>query len=433
MKMAAMLARGERHLAPVLPRLYDLVIERAQGPYVYTDTGEAYLDFIAGVAVNNVGHCHPEVVAAIQEQAARLIHSCLVYAYYPPAVQLAEALAQAAPGDLDTVYFANSGTEAVEGALKLARAVTGRPGIVAFRGAFHGRTMGALSLTSSSSHYRTLYEPLVGSVYHASYPDLVHSPYGGSPEEQADAYFAEVEAILRYQVAPDRTAAIVIEPIMGEGGYIPAPAHFLRRLRELCDRHGILLIFDEVQSGFGRTGKMFACEHAGVVPDVLVLAKAIAAGMPLGAVVARRELMARWPTGTHGSTFGGNPVACAAGLASLRVIQRERLADRAGELGAYLQGRLRELQSRYPIIADVRGLGMMVGVEFQRPDGSPSPEAVGRVVRQCLADRLLFSTCGRQREVVRFMAPLNIPVADLDKGIEIFGQAVARANAELWA
>lgn len=430
--MEPLLERGGQHLAPVLPRLYDLVFERGEGPYLYTTTGEKYLDFIAGVAVNNVGHCHPEVVRAVQEQAARLIHSCLVYAYYPPAVELAEALAAAAPGDLDTVFFANSGTEAVEGAIKMARAVTGRPGIIAFRGAFHGRSMGALSLTSSSSYYRTLYEPLVGSVYHAAYPDLIHSPYAGTPEEQSDCYLAEVESILHYQVDPARTAAIVIEPVQGEGGYVPAPPHFLRRLRHLCDRHGILLIFDEVQSGFGRTGKFFACEHSGVVPDVLVLAKAIASGLPLGAVVSRRELMDRWPTGTHGSTFGGNPVSCAAGLASLRIIQRERLAERAAELGGYLVGRLQELRARHRVIADVRGLGMMVGVEFRNPDGSPSPQAVSRVVGQCAAERLLFSTCGRQREVVRFMAPLNILRTDLDLGLEIFGRAVASADAEVW-
>lgn len=429
--MQSDLQRGERYLAPVLPRLYDLVVERGEGCHLYTTEGDRYLDFISGVAVNALGHAHPEVVRAVQEQAAKLIHSCLVYAYYPPALDLAEALVKVAPGDLDTVFFANSGTEAVEAAIKLARAATGRPGILAFRGGFYGRSMGALSLTSSSSRYRSLYEPLVGAVYHAPYPNLYRHPYRGGPEEVEAAYFAEVEAVLAHQIAPDRLAAILIEPVLGEGGYLPAPPGFLRRLRELADRHGILLIFDEVQTGFGRTGAMFACEHSGVVPDVLVLAKAIASGMPLGAIMARRSLMEHWPTGTHGSTYGGNPVACSAALASLRVIERENLVARAAETGAYLQERLREMQGRHPLIGAVRGLGLMVGAELVDTSGAPYPEAVKKVQQYAKEGRLLLAVCGNQREVIRFMTPLNISRSDLDAGLAIFEQALARAGREL--
>lgn len=428
--MQADLERGQRYLAPVIPRLFDLVIERGEGCRLYTTSGETYLDFISGVAVNALGHAHPAVVEAIVQQASRLIHSCLVYAYYPPALDLAEALVEAAPGDLDSVFFTNSGAESVEAALKMARAVTGRPAIIAFRGGFHGRTMGALSLTSSNAKYRSLFEPLVGGVYHAPYPNLFRHPYRGTPEEVEAAYFAEVEEILQHQVGPEKVAAIVIEPVLGEGGYVPAPAGYLRRLRELCDRHGILLVFDEIQTGFGRTGKLFACEHSGVVPDILVLAKAIASGMPLGAIISRRSLTQRWPTGTHGSTYGGNPIACAAALASLRVIQQENLPQRAAETGAYLQERLRAVQQKHPIIGEVRGLGLMVGVEFVNGDGSPNGAAVTKVVQYCREDHLLFSVCGAHRQVVRFMTPLNIGREDLDRGLEIFERAVARVVQE---
>lgn len=416
---------GQTLLSPALYRATQKVWERGAGCYLYDTDGEKYLDFISGIAVQNLGHNHPEVVAAAKEQVEKLIHPGASVGYYPSAVELAAELATVTPGDLNSIFFANTGAEAVEGAIKLARYYTRRPNIIAFKGAFHGRTTGATALTASSVRYRQHYDPLMAGIYHVNYPYTFRSPY---KEPGAGPYLDEIDALFAHMVSPLDVAAIIVEPVLGEGGYVVPPEGFLQGLREITAKHGILLIFDEVQSGFGRTGRMFASEHFGVVPDVMVMAKAIASGFPLSAIAARPQIMAAWPPGSHGSTFGGNPVACAAALATLRVMKRERIPEQADATGAYLMERLGELQQRHPIMGDVRGLGLMVGVEFVNPDGSPNAEAVQALVALALEEKLLFYSAGVYHNVIRFITPLNIDRADLDKGLAIFERCLHKLD-----
>lgn len=430
MESKDLVAQARTHLSPALYRSTQLVWDRGEGCYLITADGDRYLDFISGIAVTNLGHNHPEVVAAAKAQIDKLIHPCAATGYYESAIRLAAELAEVTPGDLDSIFFSNSGAEAVEGAIKLARYATRRPAIIAFKGAFHGRTMGATALTASSVRYRQHYEPVLPGVYHVSFPYPFRSPY---KEAGAEPYLQEIRNLFSQMLSPQDVAAVIVEPVQGEGGYIVPPDGFLQGLRELTREHGILLIFDEVQTGFGRTGKMFAAEHFGVVPDIMVMAKGIANGFPLSAIAASRELMAKWPPGSHGSTYGGNPVACAAALATLRVIRRERLAERAAETGAYMRQRLEELQKQHPIIGDIRGLGLMVGIELVKPDGSPAAEAVHRIADLAFARKLLFYSAGVHKNVIRFMVPLNIARADLDKGLDIFAQCLAQVESELMA
>ncbi len=422
------LARERAHLSQVLYRYTPLVIERAQGSYLYTVDGRRYLDFGSGIGVTNLGHGHPEVVRAAHEQLDKLVHISVV-AHHQPAIELAERIAALAPGKLDKVFFGNSGAEAVEGAIKLARYVTGRPGLIAFQGAFHGRTYGALSLTASKGYYRERYEPLLPAVYHAPYPYPFRNPSGPGEAATLDYVFNFIDEMLDTRVPPRNVAAFVVEPVLGEGGYVVPPAGFMPRLRALCDRHGILLIADEVQSGYGRTGKMFACEHSGVVPDIMTLAKSIASGLPLSAVVASSKLMDQWQTAAHGSTFGGNPVSCAAGIATLDVFKREHVLENATERGAVLIKRLRDLQSRMPVIGEVRGLGLMVGVELVKRDGSPDKDLQRKIRKVCLDSGLVVLSCGTHENVLRLVPPLNISQAELDEGWEILNGAFQEVAA----
>src|SRR3954453_8540817 len=317
-------ALAETNLTPVLGRYFQRSWSHGVGHRLFDSDGRAYLDFANGIAVTSLGHAHPAVTAAIHAQVDRLIGPVHAMGFSEPTVRLAAMLAETFPDPLDAVLFLNSGSEAIDGALKLARRVTGRPGIVAFRGAFHGRTIGATSVTSSSLNYRTGYEPLLPGVYFAPYP-AAYPEFGADEQAASAASQAVLQSLLTTIIAPSQVAAIVIEPVQGEGGYYPAPASFLRALRDLCDANGILLIADEVQSLFGRTGEMWAFQHAGIVPDVVVLAKAIANGLPLSAIVTSRELQERWGRGAHGTTYGGNPVACAAGIAVLETIRDDDL------------------------------------------------------------------------------------------------------------
>ncbi|WP_246009383.1 aminotransferase class III-fold pyridoxal phosphate-dependent enzyme [Brevibacillus fluminis] len=418
-----------RHLSPVMTRITNLVIKRAHGAKFWTVDDEEYLDFVSGVAVNALGHTHPEVVEAIQEQAGSLIHLGLNYGYYESAVNLAEKLAEITPGELDTVFFSNSGAEAIDGAIKLARAATGRPALIAFEGSFHGRTIGATTLTASSAKYKKHYEPLMGGVHHIPYPYALQLGAGMS-EQEATAYSLDrLQKLFELQVDPSQVAAIIIEPFMGEGGYVPAPVAFLQELRKITEKHGILLVFDEVQTGFGRTGKMFAAEHAGVTPDILVLAKAIASGMPLGAIVAKRELHEKWPVAGHGSTFGGNPISCAAALASINVIVREQLVERAAALGQQIVERFNRSIGHFPAVAQIRGTGLMIGVEFKDQDGNPGTKLVAAIREEALKNKLLVTGCGVYGQTIRLMLPLNIAEEDLDQGLTILEQAIAKAAA----
>ena len=414
---------AQRHLSPVMTRVTDLVVRRAHGAKFWTTDGREYLDFVSGVAVNAVGHTHPEVVRAIQQQSEQLIHLGLNYGYYESVVRLATKLAAVTPGELDTVFFSNSGAEAIDGAIKLARAATGRPSVVAFEGSFHGRTVGAMSLTASSAKYRKSYEPLMGGVYHVPYP-YVRLFKGMTEQQVVEHCLRSLEQLFLLRVDPSQVAAVIIEPVLGEGGYVPAPIDFIRRLRQMTAEHGILLVFDEVQTGFGRTGKMFAAEHSGVVPDILVAAKALSGGMPLGAVIAPRSLHDKWQVGSHGSTFGGNPVSCAAACASLSIIERDGLVERSAVLGRQVLARLCERVGHLPTVAEIRGLGLMIGIEFQDEHGDPGTRIVSRIRDEALQGGLLVTNCGAYGQTIRLMPPLNIPEEDLDRGLSILERAI---------
>jgi 4-aminobutyrate aminotransferase len=404
----ALIARDEQVLSPSYTRCYPLVVDHAQGAIIQDVDGNRFLDFNAGIAVCSTGHAHPEVVAAIRDQSGRLIHMSGTDFYYENMVDLAETLAAIAPGDIPRrVYFGNSGTEAVEAALKLARHHSGRNGFVSFYGAFHGRTMGALSLTASKSIQRKGFGPLVPGVSHATYPDPYRCPPGMTPDDYAVHCVRQIEEqLFRTVLPPEEVAAIVVEAIQGEGGYVVPPAVFFHELRELADRYGILLIVDEIQSGMGRTGKMWASEHFGLVPDILTSAKGIASGMPLSAMIARRELMT-WRPGAHASTFGGNPVAIAAALATIRLLERELIAN-AARMGAYLIDRMREWPRRFPQVGDVRGLGLMIGFELVRDQESKerAPELRDRLVDAAFERGLLILGAGRN--AIRLCPPLLI-------------------------
>ena len=422
------LARERAHLSQVLYRYTPLVIDRAQGSYLYTVEGRRYLDFASGIAVTNLGHGHPVVIEAAKAQLDKVVHTSVV-AHHQPAIQLAERIAALAPGKLEKVFFANSGAEAVEGAIKLARYTTGRSALIAFQGAFHGRTYGALSLTASKSYYRERYEPFLPGVYHVPYPYPYRNPTGPGDEATLEYVFNFIDEMLDTRVPPKNVAAFIVEPVLGEGGYVVPPSGFMPRLRKLCDEHGILLIADEVQSGYGRTGKMFACEHSGVVPDIMTLAKSIASGLPLSAVVATSKLMDQWEPAAHGSTFGGNPVSCAAGIATLDVFKAEGIIQNSASKGAELTRRLRGLQQRMPAIGEVRGLGLMIGVELVKKDGTPDKELQKQIRKVCLDSGMVVLSCGAHDNVLRLVPPLNLSQAELDEGWEILNGAFQEVAA----
>ncbi len=414
-------------ISPVWTRYTPIIAERAEGAYVYDRDGSRYLDFTCGIGVTNTGHCHPKVVQAIQEQAAKLLHGQVNIVFHPPLLELVEELHAIVPAGLDRFFFSNSGAEAVEGAVKLARQATGRPNVIVFQGSFHGRTALTMALTTSKTIYRAGYQPLPAGVFVAPYPYAYR--YGWSPEETEAFCLREVEFLLKTQTAPQETAAILVEPVLGEGGYVVPPPGFLRGLRRLCDEHGILLIADEVQSGFGRTGRWFAVEHFGVVPDIMTMAKGIASGLPLSGIAARRELMERWTPGSHGGTYGGNAVACAAAVATIRVIREEGLLEQARRMGALLMDRLRALQQEFPIIGDVRGLGLMVATELTAADGSPATATAKAAVKGSLKRGLLLLTCGPWDNTVRWIPPLVVTEAQIEEALGIFREALAEAIA----
>ena len=410
------------HLAPVWLRIFDLEVTHGEGVYLYGTDGRRYLDFTSGIGVTNTGHCHPRVVAAVQEQAARLLHGQANIVYHRPMLELVEALLTVVPAPLDTFFFANSGAEAVEAAVKLARYATGRPNIIVFQGSFHGRTNMAMALTTSKTIYRAGYQPLAAGVYVAPYPYAYR--YGWDPETTLRFCLRELDFLLKSQTAPEETAALLVEPILGEGGYVVPPPGFLAALRERCDHYGMLLIADEVQTGFGRTGRFFAVEHEGVVPDILIMAKGMASGLPLSGIAARAEWMARWKPGAHGGTFGGNAVACAAAVATIQVMKAERLPENAAARGAELMAGLRRLAERFPGLGDVRGRGLMVGGEFSRT-GEPDPAAAKAVQAACFRRGLLLLTCGTYDNVIRWVPPLGVTAEQIQEGLRIFEEALA--------
>lgn len=410
-------------------REYALVVENAQGAEVWDVDGKRYIDLMAGVAVMNVGHRHPYVVEKVKEAVDKFWHICLTDFFYPQAVEFAEKLQEVAPFEEKArVYFGNSGTEAVEAAIKLATYHTGRQEFIGFRGAFHGRTLGSLSFTSSKYVQRAHYQKAV-PVHHVPYPNcfrpILHQADGDCYGDTVLNYLEQV--IFETTVDPTDVAAVLIEPVQGEGGYVVPSAGFFSRLRQLCDQHGILLIVDEVQSGAGRTGKMWGIEHEEVEPDIVCFAKGIGSGMPIGGILARESVMS-WKPGAHGSTYGGGPVACAAGLATVEVIQQEGLLDRALELGEYVMGRLLEMQAHHPSMGDVRGRGLMIGVEFVRDRATkePAPEVRDALNQIGFEKGILLLPCGKS--TMRMTPPLNISRELLDEGLAIFEDALTEAE-----
>lgn len=398
--MATLKERGLKVLSPVLGKYYDdFEIYGGSGSELLGLDGKRYLDFASGIACTVTGHCHPKVSAAIKKQADKLLHVCLGVAYYEPYVALAEELQQISPIKNTQVFLCQSGSEAVEASIKLAKYASKKPGVIAFQGGFHGRTLGALSITTSKMKYREGYEPLLGEVYIAPFDLRV------------------VEGLLKSK--KNKIGGIIIEPILGEGGYRVVAKDFLRGLRKLATKYGAYLIFDEVQTGMGHTGKWFACQHAGVIPDIIASAKGLASGLPLGACLASAEVMAKWSPGAHGSTFGGNPVSCAAALATIEAIKKEKMLANATKLGAYLKKELIKLQVQYPkLIQDVRGIGLMIGVDF----GASEP--IKQIIKHCLSKGLVLIPTGADGTVIRFIPALNISRGQVDKALAIFANAL---------
>lgn len=415
---AGVIKRDHKAVASTIYRYTDLAFQRGKGVYLYDIEGREYLDFVSGIATMNVGHSHPDVVEAICEQANLLIHGACHIGYMEPYVEMVESIKSVAPGDLKSgkAILVNSGSEAVETALKLARYVTKRPMVLAFTDSFHGRSMGALALTSSNPLYRRNLTGLLSGVYHTPYPYCFRCPLKhGSPDQCGLACLNLVEKALETVLPVEDLAAIIVEPIAGEGGYIVPPDGFLSGLREICDRNDIMLIADEIQTGLGRTGKMFAVEHWDVVPDVLCLAKAVGGGMPLGVMLSKTEYIDKWPPAAHGTTFGGNPIACRAGLATLKIINSERLIENAQKMGKLLLNKLTAVQKEYPIIGDIRGKGLMVGAELVNKDGTPADEIIKTVIKEAGSEGVVLTKCGAS--TIRFAPPLIINEAQLDKGL----------------
>ena len=415
-------------------RITNLTVDRGEGSWLVTTDGARYLDYTSGIGVTNTGHAHPRVVAAIQAQAAKLLHGQQNIVYHEPGLRLYERLPGLLPGGPWQAFLANSGAEAVEGAVKLARAATGRPAIIAFRYGFHGRTGQAMALTAAKDVYRGAFEPLPGSVYHADFP-YCYRAAGGSHDPGACTcdWEERLDLLFHQLVYPNKVAAIIVEPVIGEGGYIVPPPGFLPRLREITRQHGILLIADEIQTGFGRTGELFAVRHWDVEPDILVMAKAIASGLPLSGFLARPELMAALQPGSHGGTYGGNVVACAAALATLDVIEEEGLVVNARERGEQFLIGLRALAARHPSIGDVRGLGLMLALELIKPgegDGRvPNPELTKRIQAEALERRLIVLTAGTYVNVIRVIPPLVTTREEVELALAILDESLTAAGA----
>jgi 4-aminobutyrate aminotransferase len=417
------LDRAKDVLTSALVMHTGIVAKKAGGIYVEDLNGRRYMDFTSGLATVNIGHNHPGVVEAIKRQAEDFIHSGCIF-YYEPLIMLAEKLRQVTPPGIDMFFFSNSGAEAVEGAMKLARYSTGRQGVIAFTGGFHGRTFGAMSLTTSSIRYRRMYHPLVPSVYHSPYPYCFRCFFGQRPGACSMDCYTYLERLFKHLIPPEEVACIIVEPVLGEGGYVVPPEEFLGRLRTLCDRWNILLVLDEVQAGMGRTGKWFASEHFGVVPDIMTVAKGIASGMPLSAVAAKKEIMEKWPKGAHGTTFGGNPVSCAAAVATIEIIEKEGLLTQAVRTGGHAVKRLKSIQERYPAIGDVRGLGLMIGIEFVTPAGEPDTLGLNKVIRDCIEKGLVLLECGVDKNIIRLAPPMVVKEEEIDTGLDIFEGAL---------
>ncbi len=424
--MSEILNRAKKVTTPALGIDTPLTAVKSFGAEVTCDDGKTYLDISCGTAVSNIGYNMPRVVEAAKKQIDNFVHSGCVY-YYESLARCGELLGEITPGDIDTFFFSNSGAEAVEGCVKLARYVANKPGILCFQGAFHGRTLGAASLTTSNAKYRNRYEPLVGGIYRAPYPYLYRRPASMTEDQYIDECINAVEKILMYEVMPEQLAAIILEPIQGEGGVIPAPKRFLERLAQICKDNGIFLIFDEVQSGMGRTCSWFAADHVGIKPDIMAIAKGIASGFPLSAVASSKAIMEQWQPGSHGTTFGGSPVSCAAAVATIETIREDNMFEKAREVAKHARERLMQLMDKYDFIGDVRGVGNMVGVEFvkDRQTKEPAPEILSNLLEKARAKGVVMIGCGPFGNVLRFYPPLCITREQIDRIIDTIDECLA--------
>lgn len=414
---------GIEHIGTVWGRSFNVMVDHGEGVYLFDTAGRKYMDFTSGIGVTSTGHAHPKVVKAIQDQAAKLIHGQANIVYHQPMMNLIDELSSViAWPELSEFFFSNSGAEIVEAAVKLAKQATKRTNVIVFSGSFHGRTHLTMSMTTSKTIYRIGYQPLVSGIHVTPYPYA----YQLKMDDEATTDYAihELKKLLKSQSAPEETACIVIEPVLGEGGYVVPPIEFMRELRALCDQHGILLVADEVQSGVGRTGKWFASEHFNVVPDILITAKGIASGMPLSALVTRKDLMQKWITGSHGGTYGGNAVACAAAVGTLQAIKEEHLVENSLARGAQLLTGLLKLQQDFSVIGDVRGLGLMTATEFTKANGEPDTDTSKAVVKAAFERGLMLLTCGTYDNVIRWIPPLVVTKAEIDEALKIFAAAL---------
>lgn len=414
------------HLSPVWTHMTQIQPVRGEGIYLFDASGRRYTDFTSGIGVTSTGHCHPRVVAAIQEQAGKLLFGQMNIVMPPTTVALADALAKVVPAGLDTFFFSNSGAEAVEASVKLARQATGKQNIIVFQGSFHGRTAQTMAMTTSKYIYRHQYQPLPAGIFVAPFPYAYF--YGWDEEEATDFCIRQMDVLLHGQTPPDETAAIIIEPVLGEGGYIPAPDGFLQELRKICTENGILLIADEVQSGFGRTGKFFGFEHSGIVPDIIVMAKGLGSGLPISGIASRKELMDKWEPGSHGGTYGGGgAVVSVAALATVETLLEENLIANAVAMGDRLMKGLRKLQAQYAFIGDVRGRGLMVGVEITA-GGDQSKALTNEIQAACLKRDLLLLTCGTYGNVIRWIPPLIVNAEQIDEALVVFESALGEVG-----
>jgi len=410
-------------LSPLLKQATPVVVDHGEGVYLYGTDGKRHLDFTAGIGVTSTGHCHPHVVSAAQEQIGKLIHGQYTTVMHKPMLELTEKLGGVLPEGLDSLFYANSGSEAVEAALRLSRQATKRPNVIVFQGGFHGRTVAAATMTTSGTRFSAGISPLMSGVHVAPFPYAFH--YGWDEETATKFALRELDYLFATVCAPNETAAFFIEPVLGEGGYVPANPEFLAGLRERADKHGILLVMDEIQTGFGRTGRFWGHEHFGVRPDIVLIAKGLASGFPISGIAASEELMAKALPGSQGGTYGGNAVACAAAIATLEVIQREGLVENAAERGRQLLEGARVIADKSPSIGDVRGLGLLVGSEFTTPDGEPDTAKAQAAQKAASSNGLLLLTCGAYMNVVRMVPPLIVDSEQVDEALRIWGDVVA--------
>jgi 4-aminobutyrate aminotransferase len=409
-------------LSPILQQATPVIVDHASGSWIVGTDGRRYLDFTTGIGVTSTGHCHPRVVAAAREQVGSIIHAQYTTLLHRPLLELTEKLGEVLPDGLDSVFYANSGSEAVEASIRLARMATGRPNIIAFHGGFHGRTVAAASLTSAGTKFRSGFSPLMGGVHLAPFPYAYR--YGWDVETAVDFALRELDYLLQTVSSVADTAAFIIEPVLGDGGYLPTPPRFLDGLRERADRHGIVFIVDEVQAGVGRTGKFWGHQHSAATPDVLITAKGLASGFPISAIAASTELMSKaWP-GSQGGTYGGNAVAAAAAVATLDVVRDEGLVENARIRGAELGSGLSRLGDEFGQIGNVRGLGLMQGIEFTTAAGEPDADAARAVQQAAIDEDLLLLTCGGYGNVVRVVPALTVTADEIDEGLRRIGAAM---------